>query len=131
MVNAGSGDGGSSQPSSSDYGASDYVDGRRVRWAALASLFVGAPMYAYLLGFLGFLGDIDRAITRALDGVASFFEGLITATFASGAAAIDLSWWSFWLAARSVFGPFAWHATLVATFLTLYLLQMGVRRVVG
>ena len=115
-----------------DYGPGHYVEsGGRVRVAALASFILGAPLYAYLLGVLGVVGDVQAGIMRALGGIETFLAGTISATFASGAAAIKLSWWSFWLAARDLFGGFAWHVTLIATFLSLFLFLQGVRRVVG
>jgi hypothetical protein len=130
MVNAGASGGGGSD--SFDYGSGRYVEsGGRIRIVALTSLVIGAPIYAYALGVLGVLGDIHAAIMRALGGIETFFAGTIRATFASGVAAINLSWGSYWLAARDLFGGAAWPATVGVTFLSLYLFVAGVRRIGG
>ena len=113
------------------YGGVTLVKGTRIKWATLASLIVGGPLYAYYVGAIAFLGDIGDGIVTGIDGVRTFVVGGIDGAYDAIAFSISQTWWSYWSAARSTFGPFAWHVTLVVTLVSMWLLTVMLRRVVA
>lgn len=111
------------------YGPGRFIDGTRIRWIALASFAVGGPLYAWYIGFIGFLSDIESAVLTSLGGIRTFLEGLFDSLFDSGVTAIESSWTSFGSEVND-WGLFGWLLTVFVTVLTLKLLFVGVRRLV-
>lgn len=109
------------------------ADGGSVKWGVLASVIVGAPIYASFEGIVGLvIGFREFLIDELLGGVRSFVVTLIDLEITIGVAAIDIAWMEFWSSVRAA-GVFAWWITVIAVALVILvfilMLRKGVRAI--
>lgn len=132
-------------------GGVEVVRGTSIRWAALFTVMVGGPVYAYSLGIIQGIQGFWGYLTGLVVGLGEFVASLLYeppnvgptgwascisdplgcragGLLGGGAAAMRASWQSFVDALTPWAGPFTWVIAVVVVMLVLTMLYTGVTR---
>lgn len=103
-------------------GETVVANGGSVKWGVVASIIIGAPVYAYFEGLIGLVhGFREFLIVDLLGGVRSWAVTLIDLEFVVAEVAVETAWWEFWSSVRGA-GVFAWLLSVIGFALVLLLL---------
>lgn len=111
--------------SKTEIGGVVVADGSRIRWAALASVFVGSWAYAWFLGVQEFILLVGNGLRAALSRFEAWVAAAVDTLLAGPTDAAALMWASFGRELGQL-GPFAFTVAVLATAGTLYILFVGV-----
>jgi hypothetical protein len=104
------------------FGTEVVEDGTRVKWGTLVSIVIGAPVYAYLAGFIDLVQLFGGGVASGVGGIGEFAGELLRLQFVGISDGISSAWWSFQTAVESSFGIFAWPITMLTVVVVAYLL---------
>ncbi|AZH26840.1 hypothetical protein [Haloplanus aerogenes] len=104
-------------------------EGGKVLWPTVASLLVGAPIYAIQQGYVETIQLFGSGLGKVVRAPGSFLAEWLGLLFSGGSRAISASWWSFLRDVTSVAGPASFVVIMLGVVVTLFILSWGVRRI--